>query len=220
MTRTGPSGKRTWSFQFRLAGAGGRSVAGRPLEGGRRFRVTLGTWPAMSIKKARAVAADYQEKADAVIADPSTYNPNVLHELGIRHAVRPSPTIVMAESKVRPLFDVRSTRMRTYENLGEDIGRWEAECARANLTEMLANAAPQVRGLHGPVRHHRPGSGVAVLRRSVVRRRTLGQPRPLGFRLVLQRLARALQAARTRAIDSRRQAERRYRWLLVRGAMA
>ena len=167
MTRTGPSGKRTWSFQFRLAGAGGRSVAGRPLEGGRRFRVTLGTWPAMSIKKARAVAADYQEKADAV----------------------------------RPLFDVRSTRMRTYENLGEDIGRWEAECARANLTEMLANAAPQVRGLHGPVRHHRPGSGVAVLRRSVVRRRTLG-------------------AARTRAIDSRRQAERRYRWLLVRGAMA
>src|SRR5262245_42249758 len=37
--------------------------------------------------------------ADLVIADLSTSNANAIYELGVRHALRPYTTIVMAESK-------------------------------------------------------------------------------------------------------------------------
>src|SRR4051794_24884131 len=41
--------------------------------------------------------------ADIVVADISTSNANALYELGIRHALRPRATIVMAENEFRVL---------------------------------------------------------------------------------------------------------------------
>ncbi|MGC9956141.1 MAG: DUF4071 domain-containing protein, partial [Roseiarcus sp.] len=38
-------------------------------------------------------------EAELVIADLSTTNPNAIFELGIRHALKPRATIVIAESK-------------------------------------------------------------------------------------------------------------------------
>jgi hypothetical protein len=38
--------------------------------------------------------------ADLVIADLSTSNVNAIYELGVRHALRPHTTIVMAESNL------------------------------------------------------------------------------------------------------------------------
>jgi hypothetical protein len=44
--------------------------------------------------------------ADLVIADLSTSNVNAFYELGVRFALRPRATIVVAENKITFLFDV------------------------------------------------------------------------------------------------------------------
>ena len=40
-------------------------------------------------------------KADVVVADISTYDPNAFYELGVRHALRPYGTIIIAEERTR-----------------------------------------------------------------------------------------------------------------------
>ena len=65
-------------------------------------------------------------KADIVVADISTLNPNALYELGVRHALRPFTTIVISEDKVRFPFDVNHILVQFYEHLGKDIGVGEA----------------------------------------------------------------------------------------------
>ena len=66
-------------------------------------------------------------QSDLVIADISTFNPNAIYELGIRHAVKPFSTIVIKEREGRVPFDLDHTRTFKYTHLGEDIGSDEAE---------------------------------------------------------------------------------------------
>ncbi|XMO86932.1 TRAFs-binding domain-containing protein [Algibacter sp. AS12] len=61
-------------------------------------------------------------KADFVVADISTLNANALYELGVRHALRPNTTIVIAENKVNIPFDVNHILVHFYEHLESDIG--------------------------------------------------------------------------------------------------
>lgn len=81
--------------------------------------------------------------ADLVVADLSTMNPNALYELGVRHALRPWTTILMAEegffdSKTqRPPFDLSHNLFLTYKHLGEDIGFDEVMETRTALSEKL-----------------------------------------------------------------------------------
>lgn len=61
--------------------------------------------------------------ADVVVADLSTSNKNAFYELGIRHALRPFSTIVIAEDGIKTFpFDVNHVAIRQYHHLGEDIG--------------------------------------------------------------------------------------------------
>lgn len=77
-------------------------------------------------------------RADVVIADISTMNPNAIYELGIRHAVKPQSTIIMkAESKSSIPFDINHMRTITYKHLGEDIGVDEAERVKKLLKVTL-----------------------------------------------------------------------------------
>ncbi|HVF13495.1 MAG TPA: hypothetical protein VM942_02790, partial [Acidimicrobiales bacterium] len=64
--------------------------------------------------------------ADVVVADISTCNPNALYELGVRHALRPFTTIIIAEDKMPYPFDVNHTVIRTYAHLGVGIDAEEA----------------------------------------------------------------------------------------------
>jgi hypothetical protein len=59
--------------------------------------------------------------ADVVIADLSTSNPNAFYELGVRHALRPYTTIIIAESKLIYPFDVNHITIRQYEHMGDGI---------------------------------------------------------------------------------------------------
>ncbi|MFZ6038560.1 MAG: tetratricopeptide repeat-containing protein [Bacteroidota bacterium] len=60
-------------------------------------------------------------RADIVIADISTYNPNALYELGTRHALRPYSTIIIKENNIKIPFDLDHNRVLSYEHLGNEI---------------------------------------------------------------------------------------------------
>lgn len=75
--------------------------------------------------------------ADLVIADLSTSNVNAAYELGVRHALRPRTTIIVAEKQWHFEFDVDRNAIRTYEHLGPDLGRREAESFSKQLAEAI-----------------------------------------------------------------------------------
>jgi len=75
--------------------------------------------------------------ADLVIADLSTYNLNAAFELGIRYALRPHATLVVAEENFKPAFDVTHIVIRRYKHMGEDIGVKEAKRFKASLCEAI-----------------------------------------------------------------------------------
>jgi tetratricopeptide (TPR) repeat protein len=75
--------------------------------------------------------------ADVVVADLSTANCNAFYELGVRHAMRPHTTIIIAEDQFLYPFDVNHSAIRKYKHLGEDIGVSEAKRFCALLKEAI-----------------------------------------------------------------------------------
>lgn len=65
--------------------------------------------------------------ADLVIADLSTYNVNAAFELGVRYALKPYTTIVLAEEKFKNPFDLGHIVIRRYKHLGEGIPYQDAK---------------------------------------------------------------------------------------------
>ena len=76
-------------------------------------------------------------QADLVVADISTYNPNAIYELGIRHAVKPYTTIVLKEKDGKIPFDLDHTRIFKYSHLGVDIGADEAKRCQQELSKLI-----------------------------------------------------------------------------------
>jgi hypothetical protein len=75
--------------------------------------------------------------ADLVVADLSTANLNAIFELGVRHALKPRATIIMAETKFTIPFDANHIVVRHYEHLGPDIGFDEATRMQGELTTLI-----------------------------------------------------------------------------------
>lgn len=77
--------------------------------------------------------------ADIVIADLSTLNANVFYELGVRHALKPNTTIIIAESELlkRIPFDLASFVVHKYEHGGDDIAKPERERFVALLSGVM-----------------------------------------------------------------------------------
>src|SRR5262245_28743563 len=75
--------------------------------------------------------------ADLVIADLSTSNANAIYELGVRHALRPHTTIVIAEDKFTFPFDINRVSITKYEHLGKEIGFREVMRMRTVLGEKI-----------------------------------------------------------------------------------
>jgi len=90
-------------------------------------------------------------KADVVVADVSTSNRNAVYELGVRHALRPYTTIIVAEELMMksPTFDLSHIVIRKYRHLGEDIGVSEAKRFTSELTaaiQKILATEPTLRG--------------------------------------------------------------------------
>ena len=76
--------------------------------------------------------------AEVVVADLSTSNKNAFYELGVRHALCPSTTVVIAEDGIKTFpFDVNHVAIRQYHHLGEDIGFDEVMRFRQLLTQAI-----------------------------------------------------------------------------------
>ena len=82
------------------------------------------------------VMYDLLLSADVVVADLSTSNANAIYELGVRHALRPATTIIIAESQFKYPFDLTHIVIRPYTHLGKGI---DAEDG-AKTAEELADA--------------------------------------------------------------------------------
>jgi hypothetical protein len=85
-------------------------------------------------------------EADIVIADLSTSNANAIYELGVRHALRPHTTIVIAEKQFKFPFDLGHLLIRPYEHLGKGIDAEEADRVRTDLVKAIKTllATPDV----------------------------------------------------------------------------
>ena len=83
------------------------------------------------------VMYEYIWNADLVIADISTLNPNAMYELGVRHALRPSSTVIIAEERTNFSFDVGHNSIFRYKHLGVDIGVTEAKRCIKELTNHI-----------------------------------------------------------------------------------
>lgn len=64
---------------------------------------------------------DWLLRADLVVADLSTLNPNAFFELGVRYALKPRTTIVIAESEFKNPFDTNHIATRSYRHDGEAL---------------------------------------------------------------------------------------------------
>lgn len=62
MLRVGPRGKPTWTLRYTLSGGGGVTERGKAIAGRKFFRISIGEYPTLSIKEARA-------KASALLAE-------------------------------------------------------------------------------------------------------------------------------------------------------
>ncbi len=75
--------------------------------------------------------------ADLVIADLSTSNLNAAYELGVRHALKPATTIVIAESQFDAPFDVNHILIRKYRHDGRSLDIEVVEAFRASLADAI-----------------------------------------------------------------------------------
>lgn len=75
--------------------------------------------------------------AELVIADLSTANLNAMFELGVRHALKPRSTIILAEKQFKSPFDINHIVIQPYEHLGTDLGFNETMRLREALKELI-----------------------------------------------------------------------------------
>jgi hypothetical protein len=107
-----------------------------------------------------------------VIADLSTANLNAIYELGVRHALRPHTTIIMAESQFKFPFDLSHIVIRPYEHLGKGIDAEHADAVREELKAAIHQLLAQP-DVDSPVYHFLPklkawNAGVAPILEAVM----------------------------------------------------
>ena len=115
--------------------------------------------------------------ADLVIADLSTANVNAVYELGVRHALRPQRTIVLAENNFSFPFDLNHLSILKYEHLGKEIGFTEVMRVREKLKEKIT-ALMGSQEVDSPVFLFIPALQAASLSKATVMAAAAASPAP------------------------------------------
>ncbi|PPK73914.1 uncharacterized protein DUF4071 [Methylobacter tundripaludum] len=84
-------------------------------------------------------------QADLVVADLSTSNLNAAYELGVRHALKPRTTIIIAEEQFASPFDINHIVTLPYRLDGKVLDIDEAARFRAVLAKAITAILPQNR---------------------------------------------------------------------------
>jgi hypothetical protein len=132
-------------------------------------------------------------KADVVVVDVSTYNCNAFYELGVRHALRPSGTIIISEDGLRFPFDVGQIAVRKYHHMGEGIEYDEVERMKKELSEamqMMSEREAHDSPVYTFIKDLKPPI-VTVAEGIPVREATLPVDAP--FRILMEEAQKALQ---------------------------
>ncbi|MEA4968765.1 MAG: tetratricopeptide repeat-containing protein, partial [Bacteroidaceae bacterium] len=77
-------------------------------------------------------------RAELVIADISTYNPNAIYELGVRHVLKPFSTLIIKEDEGKIPFDINHNRTLNYKHLGGEISNTEAKKKVRELKDLIS----------------------------------------------------------------------------------
>jgi hypothetical protein len=115
--------------------------------------------------------------ADLVIADLSTANVNAVYELGVRHALRPQRTIVLAENNFSFPFDLNHLSILKYEHLGKEIGFTEVMRVRDALRDKITTLMDS-KEVDSPVFLFIPALQAASLSKATVMAAAAAPPAP------------------------------------------
>lgn len=115
--------------------------------------------------------------ADLVIADLSTANVNAVYELGVRHALRPQRTIVLAENNFSFPFDLNHLSILKYEHLGKEIGFTEVMRVRDALRDKITTLMDS-QEVDSPVFLFIPALQAASLNKATVMAAAAAPPAP------------------------------------------
>lgn len=75
--------------------------------------------------------------SDLVIADISTLNSNAIYELGVRHALKPFTTIIIAENNATFPFDINHLKIHKYQHDGSYISNSEIDKLSNKLVSII-----------------------------------------------------------------------------------
>ncbi len=104
-------------------------------------------------------------KADFVIADISTLNPNALYELGVRHALKPYTTLVICEDGIfvnsKLPFDLSHLTALPYHHDGKSLDIDEVERFRKILKDAVTGMV-KAHEIDSPVFSHLQGLEVII----------------------------------------------------------
>lgn len=78
-------------------------------------------------------------QADVVVADISTYNPNAIYELGVRHVLKPYSTIVLKEKGNKIPFDIDHVRVMQYNHLEKETSEQDLSVMINKLKDLILN---------------------------------------------------------------------------------
>ena len=139
--------------------------------------------------------------ADLVIADLTTSNANAIYELGVRHALRPHTTIVMAEKSFKFPFDLSHVSMLIYEHLGQEIGYGEVLRVKEALKEKIEHLVENLE-VDSPVFLFLPSlaekhAGIDLVMDDANQSRIVGTPLPAAAAVSKESYAELMKLFRT-----------------------
>lgn len=77
-------------------------------------------------------------RADIVIADITTLNPNAMYELGVRHSLKKRPTIIVNDDNSKIPFDIAHNRIFSIEHDTDKLAATKINKSIDNLSDLIS----------------------------------------------------------------------------------
>lgn len=139
MLRAGPRGKPTWTLRYAITGRGGVTTRGKALAGRKFYRISIGDYPTVSIKEARAKAS--------VMLSEAAKGKDPIHRLESEAVVRRGTIAELAEDFMNAhvrgrLRSAGSAEWIVRDHIVPRLGDMApGQVSRANVVALLSDLA-------------------------------------------------------------------------------